>query len=231
MGSMGATETTTSCSQSTTNLVIPSHLIILDVSGRKYQTQKVTLQASPYFQNLLAKWNDCSDRQEDGSYFIDADSDVFHYVLQFMRRPSKFPLFWTNETSFNYALYNRLEVEADYFLLHDLRSWVRNKRYLNAVTTITEVETFSEHEHYRRYNQRRCDVDTVQGFYGSYSGEKRFRNSCAIHKDNGNIRGCGDCTQLMLAFGPHYDDSPQRLTVVTKRTVFDETICVNKMNS
>ncbi|KAF1936435.1 hypothetical protein EJ02DRAFT_459523 [Clathrospora elynae] len=144
-GSMNTMDTTTSCSQFISNLVIPPHLIILDISGRKYRTQKVTLQASAYFQNLLARWNDCSDRQEDGSYFIDADSNVFEHVLQFMRRPSKFPLFWTKETSFDYVLYNKLEAEADHFLFHDLRDWIGKKLYLDAVKTVIEVKVLSEY--------------------------------------------------------------------------------------
>lgn len=115
------------------------YLIILDVSGRKYQTQKATLQTSPYFQTLLARWDNCRDRQGDGSYFVDADPDAFQYILEFIRRPSKFPLFWTKETSFDYALHNKLEAEADYFLLHDLRDWLREKRYLDAVKTTIEV--------------------------------------------------------------------------------------------
>jgi hypothetical protein len=231
-GSMATMETTTSCSQSISNLVIPPHFIILDVSGRKYGTQKVTLQTSAYLQNLLSRWDDCSDRQGDGSYFIDPDSDVFEHVLQFMRRPSKFPLFWTKETSFDYALYNKLEVEADYFLLHDLRDWIRKKRYLNAVKTVIEVKVLSEYELSDGRNQSRCDADIeVQSFYGSYSVERRFRNSCTIHKENDNIRGCNSCEELMRTFGPYYDDPPKRLIVVTKRTEFDETVCVNGIDS
>lgn len=41
-----------------------------------------------------------------------------------MRRPSKFPLFWTKDTVFDYVLYNKVEAEADYFHLHDLRDWI-----------------------------------------------------------------------------------------------------------
>lgn len=225
-------EITTSCSQFLSNHVSPPHIIILDVSGRKYRTQKVTLQASPYFQKILARWNDCNDRQEDGSYFIDADSDIFQHVLQFMRRPSKFALFWTKETGFDYALYNKLEVEADYFLLHDLRDWIKKKRYLDAVKTVIEVKVLSERELNDRQNKRRCSADIeIQTFHGSYSGEKQFRNSCSTHTYLGNKRSCDSCEELMRSFGPHYDDPPKKLTIVTKRIVFDETICVNGMDS
>jgi hypothetical protein len=149
-----------------------------------------------------------------------------------MRRPSKFPLFWTKETSFDYALYNKLEAEADYFLLHDLRDWIQKKLYLDTVKTVLEVKVLSECELRGGSYQRSCDANIeIQIFYGSYSGQKMFRNSCAIHKDNGNIRGCSCCEELMRAFGPHYDDPPNKLTIVTKRTIFDETICVNGMDS
>jgi hypothetical protein len=211
---------------------MPSHLIVLDVSGRKYQTQKATLQTSPYFQNLLARWDDCSDRQEDGSYFIDADPDAFQHILEFMRRPSKFPLFWTKETGFDYALYNKLEAEADYFLLHDLRDWLRKKRYLDAVKTIIEVKALSEQqlEFGRNETRRGADIE-VQSFFGSYTGDKRYKNPCMIHTGGVYVRGCGSCEALLQAHGPQYVDPPKRLTLVIKRTEFDETVCVNEMVS
>jgi hypothetical protein len=203
------------------------HFITLDVSGRKYRTQKATLESSPYFQNLLARWDDCSDRQEDGSYFIDADADTFQYVLDYMRRPSKFPLFWTKATGFNYALYNALEAEADYFLLHDLRGWIQEARYLNAIKTVVEVKVLSES--YLRCSpdeqSRGVDVN-VQSFLGSYSGEKRSHFTCGIHDTY--IRYCDNCAQVMAAQGPHYDDPPQKLTLVITRTVFDQTVCMNE---
>jgi hypothetical protein len=212
---------------------MPPRLIILDVSGRKYRTQNVTLQSSPYFQNLLARWDDCSDRQEDGSYFIDADPDAFQYILEFMRRPSKFPLFWTKETGFDYALYSKLEAEADYFLLHDLRDWLQKKRYLDAVKTIIEVKALSEYQLYDGRNQTRCEADIeVQSFFGSYSGEKRYRSPCETHTTtDAPVRGCGSCASLIQAHGPQYDDPSKRLTLVTKRIEFDETVCVNDMVS
>ena len=148
-------------------------LIVLDVSGHKYRTQEVTLQSSPYFKSLLARWDDRSDRQEDGSYYIDADADVFHHVLNFMRRPSKFPLFWTKERGFDYALYNKLEVEADYFLLHDLRDWVREKRYLNAVKSIIEIKALSGHELEDDKNQTRHGSDIeIESFFWLILGRK-----------------------------------------------------------
>jgi len=213
--------------------VVPPHLVILDVSGRKFETTKATLQISPYFQDFLARWDDCSDRQEDGPYFIDADPDVLQHILEFMRRPSKFPLFWIKDTSFDYSLYNKLEAEVDYFLIHDLRDWLREKRYLDAVKITVEVKALSEYQLEDSQNQARCGADIeIQSFFGSYSGKKRYRSPCVFDPENTKpIRGCGDCAQLMEAHGPQYDDPPKRLTLVIKRIEFDETVCANKMVS
>ena len=209
---------------------MPPRLITLDVSGRKYQTLKATLQTSPYFQNLLARWDDCSDRKEDGSYFIDADADLFQHVLGFMRRPSKFPLFWTKENGFDHVLYSTLEAEADYFLLHDLRDWIRNKRYQDAVRTSVDVEVLAEGDFDQHLKKLRSEpYAEVRTFFGSYSGAKRFRSACEVHPRNDEpMRGCLSCYDLMRVHGPHYDDPEKKLTVVTTRTHFDETVCVNE---
>ncbi|KAF9729799.1 hypothetical protein PMIN01_11732 [Paraphaeosphaeria minitans] len=76
---------------------MPSPLVILDVSG--------------------SLWDDCCNRQEEDSFFVDADPEIFQNILSFMQRPSQFPLFWTKTIKFDYALYEKLEAEADYFLL------------------------------------------------------------------------------------------------------------------
>jgi hypothetical protein len=187
------------------------------------------LRSSPYFRNLLARWDDCSDRQEDGSYFIDADPDVFQHVLSFMRRPSKFPLFWTKERSFDYTLYNRLEAEADYFLLHDLRDWLRKKRYLDAVKITFEAKSLSEYQLQDGRNQRRCEADIeVQSFFGHYLGNKSRCCPRGVHGEYAKDCDYTECAEIIQAHGPQYDDPPKRLTLVIKTIVFDETVCVNE---
>jgi hypothetical protein len=114
-------------------------VIILDVGGRKFHTTAAVLSISPWFEHLFTRWDHCIELQEDGSLFIDADPDAFDHLLRFMRRPSKFPLFWTREYGFDYAFYSRLEAEADYFALDDLKEWISKKRYQEAI----RVQTFS----------------------------------------------------------------------------------------
>ena len=55
-----------------------SSFITLDVSGHQYKTQKATLLTSPYFHNLLERWESGADMpSDDGSYFIDADPEIW----------------------------------------------------------------------------------------------------------------------------------------------------------
>jgi hypothetical protein len=110
-----------------------SNTVILDVSGRKFRTTKSVLSVSPHFESLLTRWNDCADLQADGSYYIDADQDTFEHLLNFIRRPAQFPLYWPREDGFDYVLYSKLEAEADYFMLESLRDWIQAERYLGAV--------------------------------------------------------------------------------------------------
>ncbi|PRP81208.1 K+ channel tetramerization domain-containing protein [Planoprotostelium fungivorum] len=67
------------------NLAKVSQKITLDVGGKKYTTSKDTLMSIPntYFTGLLGsgRWKP----EADGSYFIDRDRKLFHYVLQLLR--------------------------------------------------------------------------------------------------------------------------------------------------
>ena len=107
-------------------------------------TTRATLTTSPYFQNLFDRWDNGRDQAPDGSYLIDSDPNVFEHLLSFMRRPTRFPLFWTKENGFDYALYNKLEAEANYYLLQDLSNWIREGRYTDAVKTVVEVKKVSD---------------------------------------------------------------------------------------
>jgi hypothetical protein len=77
--------------------------------------------------------------QSDGSYFIDADPELFEHLLRFMRRPSVFPLFYNTIQGFDYGLYSRLQEEANYFQIDTLYEWIKEKQYLLAV----KIETCS----------------------------------------------------------------------------------------
>jgi hypothetical protein len=204
---------------------MPSNTIVLDVCGRKFRTTKSTLQTSDYFNNLFTRWEDCADRQEDGSFFVDADPDTFEHLLNFMRRPSRFPLYWTKEKGFDYVLYSKLAVEADFFLLHDLRDWIRKGRYLGAIRTDLRIT-----KEPLLYFSGTCNTlqghPVIENFYGDTGGSGPYR--CPLGRHDGYPSSChSNCHKERGTSGAQFD-APQKhiISIITTIRFVDE-VCDN----
>jgi hypothetical protein len=204
-------------------LLTMSSLVTINVSGRHFQTSKATLITSLYFKNLFERWDTSLDQ-----YIVDADSDIFEHLLCFMRRPSHFPLFWTKEKGFDYVLYNKLEAEADFFLLHSLRNWVRQERYKDAVKTVVEVTKIQEPP-CSSQSMQWTEVDGMQFFLDSFKGEKTYRCPRDIHGPRAWDCGIGDgkCAELDRLHGAQYNNPEKYVVIVVERTVFDGRVCRN----
>ncbi|KAI4650769.1 hypothetical protein J4E93_003126 [Alternaria ventricosa] len=99
----------------------------LDIGGRRFRVARSTLEAeSGLFQR---QFSDCYSwtPEPDGSYFLDADPDLFEHLLRYMRRPEVFPLFYSVMNGLDYDLYNRLQAEARYFQINKLYKWIEAK--------------------------------------------------------------------------------------------------------
>lgn len=87
-------------------------VLTLEVGGRKFKASADILVAeSGLFRHQLSgrfTWAP----ESDGSYFLDANPDLFGHLLNFMRRPNIFPLFWSKTEGFDYNLYQRLQSSA-----------------------------------------------------------------------------------------------------------------------
>lgn len=106
---MVASEPTTPLASTSTYPTVMS----LDIGGRIFKVSKMTPMESGLFRIQLSErftWTPHSD----GTYFVDADPDLFEHLLRFMRRPETFPVFYTAANGLDYDLYSRLEVEAEY---------------------------------------------------------------------------------------------------------------------
>jgi hypothetical protein len=102
--------------------------LTLDIGGRKFKVSRDTLKAeSGLFERQLSNRFSTWEPEADGSYFMDADPDLFEHLLRFMRRPEVFPLFYSMTNGFDYDLYNRLEAEALYFQMDTLYTWIKDK--------------------------------------------------------------------------------------------------------
>ena len=117
-----------------------SQVITLDVGGRKFVTTRSTLtEGSTFFASLLSTEWAGGQLQKDGDLFVDADPEIFAYLLAFLRR-SKPPVFWTRTDGFNLALYAALQEEARFFGVSKLEDWISSRKYLSCVRIQTSIE-------------------------------------------------------------------------------------------
>ncbi|KAI4916801.1 hypothetical protein J4E90_003304 [Alternaria incomplexa] len=193
--------------------------ITLDVSGRKFRTSKSVLSVSPYFEGLLNRWEEGADLQADGSYYVDADALTFEHLLSFMRRPSRFPLYWTRKDGFDYALYSRVEAEADYFMLEGLRDWIKQRKYLQAVVTFSRTDSAMK-------DQRLVGDVVIEKYVVRKAGHVLC--PLAWHHDVRN--DCWrdeDCRKAMMANGLPMSSAQDELLVAVTEFHFNNEILVN----
>lgn len=164
------------------------HVITIDVGGRKYKTFTATLRAeSDLFRVQISDYFTW-EPEPDGSYFLDADPDLFEHLLRFMRRPNVFPLFYTKATGFDYDLYNRLEVEAEYFQMGILHAWIKEKKYLNAIITKTDQPSVMN---LKSTSNKNCAVNESVDRYMLPRIEKVYVCPRDIFVHRGNPDACG----------------------------------------
>jgi hypothetical protein len=213
-----------------------SNQIVLDVSGRKFRTTRATLQSCDYFQALLTRWSD--NVQPDGSYYVDADPDIFEHVLNFIRRPQTFPLFWDRETGFDHMLYLKLQAEADFFCLHDLRDWIRAKKYLDAVevTVCCKAKVADRGRLSRTFSSPPNDVDAeppksvldleIIPVETKWVNRAKVWVSGCVHTDP-SVCDCRD-EDPMAVEDAHWEDRAGVVISTWKEVYFNHNACLNK---
>ncbi|RAR09354.1 hypothetical protein DDE82_001866 [Stemphylium lycopersici] len=200
-------------------------VLTLDVGGRIFKVSRKKLEAgSSHFRSLLSNTT-AWEPQEDGTYFLDADADLFEHMLRFMRRPEVFPLFYDASKGFDYDLYNRLEVEATHFQVWELAKWIAEKKYLEAV----------EMTIYPWPNTLKLDELAQETLPGNASKDihiiprtrKKFICSCRIPVHMGAKEECDAACEEARGDGPiDYEEVSYVETVtVKKEVVFNEYVC------
>ena len=196
--------------------------ITLQIGEQRFVTTAATLtQESGFFSSLLSgRWD---NTQEDGSYFIDADADLFKHILRYLRR-GVLPIFYDNLKGHDHATYLALLEEAKYFQIPRLEKWIRDKAYFQAVKV---TRTALEWEGVDDIDET-TGTDIETDFYPIWTTEKVYVCPRNIVVHRGNPSACGrTCKRVQGDADDEYEDEPLlRTVVIRKRIIFDQQACI-----
>ena len=151
--------------------------------------------------------------QSDGSYFIDADGDVFAHVLRYLRHGT-LPIFYDEVRGHEHAAYVALLEQARYFGVEPLRVWLDGRKYLAAV----KVEELS--------GSTGSDVGVEH--HVVWKTKKVYVCPRGIWNHRGNRAACGRlCRNAQGGADDEYvDEYVLRALEVRKVTSLDPKICL-----
>lgn len=195
--------------------------IALQVGERRFTTTRQTLVAeSCFFASLLSeRWDNA---QDDGSYFIDADPDLFHHVLRYLRR-GILPIFYDKAKGHDESLYIALLGEAKYFQIPHLQKWLEEKRYFNAV----KIRRFSEEVDHNRLISETLPTNVDVEFHPHETTKKVYicPRGIPVHRE---ITACGAaCSKARGIDDVVYEEVPVlKLVMIKKEVIFDKQACM-----
>ncbi|KAM3083191.1 hypothetical protein ACMFMG_003851 [Clarireedia jacksonii] len=198
------------------------HLSI-NISERRFTTTRETLtEESPFFIAFLS--GHFTDTLADGSYFIDADPDLFSHILRYLRR-GVLPLFYDNAKGHDHALYTALLEEARYFQISRLEEWLDKKEYLQAVKTRCSVEEL-EGMHWSDVRSS----DEVGEYSSRWHTNRIYLCPRRIIVHRGNPLACGrQCEKARVGIGYEYEEEEVLKTLVfRKKIIIDHQACVER---
>ncbi|KAL8649972.1 MAG: hypothetical protein Q9226_005346 [Calogaya cf. arnoldii] len=196
--------------------------IFLQVGEQRFCVSKDTLSGSHMLSATISeRWD--ANKQPDGSFFIDADPDIFKYVLRFLRH-GVYPLCYDQAKGHDFATYAAIQKQADYLLIPELVKWLSEARYVSAVTIKTEAYIVDDVD---KLDGTR-DLSIKYSYHPTWRTVKKYVCPRRISPHYGNPMRCGkDCRRAQGDADDEYEDCPVLSTLVLKeRTVFDESVCV-----
>lgn len=200
----------------------PSKILTLRVGERHFTTTSATLTSeSGFFSSMFSgQWHNM--KQPDGSYFIDADPDLFAHILRYLRH-TILPIFYTNGTGHDYGLYAALLGEARYFQIDRLVRWLEGKRYLHAVT----VERIPEEVEGSAALQEKTLANEEVDYHAFETTREVYVCPRGIFVHRGDSSRCGkDCIKARGMGSVEYEEEPVlKVLLIRKRTVFNHELC------
>ena len=168
-----------------------------------------------------------SDKLSDGSYFIDADPEIFKHILRYLRTRA-FPLFYSRADGFDYGLYAALLAQAKFFGIPRLADWIRNRKYQEAVRIRTSVNTSMSLMSNATVKGPSENDPASNGITYNHLHIKKRVYRCPsktpVHTEPSH---CGKrCANARVEGQPLYEDEECLCTIETHReVVFNHNIC------
>ncbi|XXH01488.1 hypothetical protein Hte_007848 [Hypoxylon texense] len=190
--------------------------VTLQVGERRFTTLRDTLTSeSVYFAaRLSGRWN---DTDEDGSYFIDADPELFEHILRYLRS-GNFPVFFDAGTqTFDHAKYLSLLGEARYFGIPKLEEWIEKERYLNVVQIKKSIIDINSQG--SAYIDKTVRANTRVDFLTTWCTKQVYVCPRKILSHHGDQTRCGRACEKERARaggGVTFEQQPVLRTVITE---------------
>ncbi|KAL8914393.1 MAG: hypothetical protein Q9172_007091 [Xanthocarpia lactea] len=198
--------------------------IILQVGEQRFHVNQDTLSGSEMLAAKVSRrWD--SDKQADGSYFVDGDPEVFTHILRFLRL-GVYPLCYDNLKGHDYGLYTAIQKQADYLGVEHLVAWLAKKRYLQAIVTETKARLMEDEDEIAgTYSS-----DVLMEYFPTWRTVKKYVCPRGIGKHYGNPGGCGRaCRSAQGDAEEEYEDCQVVTTLaLEKTTVFNQTVCMEE---
>lgn len=191
----------------------------IQVSDRRFLTDPATwVGESDFFKALFSKqWG---DHQNDCSYFIDADPDLFEHILRYLRR-GVLPVFYDGAKGHDYVLYGALLEEARFFGIDKLEKWLSDQKYLEVVKV---AYSFTETDNLNTLDR------TVDGSTEIVCHLVTKRHTTWFCPDgrstHRNERDCRYCHMDGKVNGGYRYEDAVRWAVTKKQTTFNHQLCI-----
>lgn len=188
--------------------------ITLQVGERRFVTNPTTLTGeSPYFARMLsAQWRRA---QADGSYFVDADGDLFAHILRYLRSGT-LPFFYEKSRGHDYSKYHMLLAEAEYFGIEGLKDWLKNNKYEYALTVHHYVRTVRDIDDLHKTRTADCELE----YHPTWKTRKVYICPQKIDDHRGDPSACTRrCKKIQGDAADEYEEEEYPEILVIQRSI------------
>ncbi|KAL8685664.1 MAG: hypothetical protein Q9224_005728 [Gallowayella concinna] len=200
--------------------------IVLQVGEQSFYVDRDTLLRSRYFESITSgQWD--HNKQPNGTFFIDADPEVFKHILRFLRH-GVYPLCYDKRKGHDVAMYSAIQKLANHLLVEDVVEWLSKQEYLKAVKIETSAHVVDDGEDGLTGVVRESNVEVR--YHPGWRTVKKYVCPRGIFVHYDNPGRCGkDCKRAQGDAEDVYEDVMVLSTLVlTEKVVVDQRLLVKE---